>query len=366
MTLMGELRRIVRSARTRTLPAVTATEHGRGGVVDSAVYRKGRRVETREDPLDLPRRLRGEPGNFVWIGLFEPTAEELAGLAERFGLHPLAVEDAVHAHQRPKVERYDDVLFTVFKTIGYVEHDEVTASAELIQTGELMVFTGPHFVITVRHGRHGGLHALRRRLEDQAARGEGLLQYGPSGVLHAIADQVVDDYLDVTDALGVDVDEVEASVFSGRGGRGVDAGRIYQLKRETLEFKHACWPLLRPLQRLAENEDELVAPQVAQYLRDVADHLTRVNERVGAYDELINSILQAHLAQVSVAQNEDMRKITAWAAIFAVPTVATGVWGMNFQDMPELHWAYGYPVAMAGVVAVCVAIYVLFRRSGWL
>ncbi|MFB7331954.1 magnesium and cobalt transport protein CorA [Streptomyces adustus] len=335
-------------------------------VVDCAVYRDGARVATAKPltPHEAMRLVRRD-GGFVWIGLHEPTESEFAGIASEFGLHPLAVEDAVQAHQRPKLERYDDSLFTVFKTIHYVEHDRLTANSEVVQTGEVMCFTGREFFITVRHGGQGSLRALRHRLQDDPE----LLAKGPSAVLHAIADHVVDGYIAVADAVQDDIDEVETEVFSpGRKGspRGTDAGRIYQLKREVLEFKRAVSPLLRPMLLLSERPMRLVDPDIQKYFRDVADHLARVQEQVVGFDELLNSILQANLAQASVAQNEDMRKITSWAAIIAVPTMVCGVYGMNFDYMPELHTKYGYPVVMSAMVALCVGIHRTLKRNGWL
>ncbi|MFC7305010.1 magnesium and cobalt transport protein CorA [Streptomyces monticola] len=338
-------------------------------VVDCAVYRDGRRVKPAVDgavltPHDAMLQVRRD-GGFAWIGLHEPTEAEFAGIAAEFGLHPLAVEDAVHAHQRPKLERYDDTLFTVFKTIHYVEHAELTATSEVVETGEVMCFTGRDFFITVRHGGQGSLRALRHRLQDDPE----LLAKGPSAVLHSIADHVVDGYIAVADAVQDDIDEVEIDVFSqpGKGSpRGTDAGRIYQLKREVLEFKRAVSPLLRPMQLLSERPMRLVDPDIQKYFRDVADHLARVQEQVIGFDELLNSILQANLAQATVAQNEDMRKITSWAAIVAVPTMICGVYGMNFDYMPETKWEYGYPMVMAGIAAVCFVIHRTLKRNGWL
>lgn len=335
-------------------------------VVDCAVYRDGTRVQTSE-PLTPQEAMRPvhRDGGFVWIGLHEPTEAEFAGIAGEFGLHPLAVEDAVQAHQRPKLERYDDSLFTVFKTIHYVEHDELTATSEIVETGEVMCFTGRDFFITVRHGGQGSLRALRHRLQDDPE----LLAKGPSAVLHAIADHVVDGYIAVADAVQDDIDEVETEVFSpGRKGtpRGTDAGRIYQLKREVLEFKRAVSPLLRPMQLLSERPMRLIDPDIQKYFRDVADHLARVQEQVLGFDELLNSILQANLAQASVTQNEDMRKITSWAAIIAVPTMVCGVYGMNFDYMPELHWKFGYPLVLAATVGMCLSIHRILKRNGWL
>lgn len=333
-------------------------------VVDCAIYRDGKRCGEQVGPAEAMRRVRAE-GGFAWIGLHEPTEREFSGIAQEFGLHPLAVEDAVHAHQRPKLERYDDTLFTVFKTIHYVEHAELTATSEVVETGEVMCFTGPDFIITVRHGGQGSLRALRHRLQDDPE----LLAKGPSAVLHAIADQVVDGYIAVADAVQDDIDEVEIDVFSAPSkgsSRGGDAGRIYQLKREVLEFKRAVTPLMRPMQQLSERPMRLVDPDIQKYFRDVADHLARVHEQVVSFDDLLNSILQANLAQASVAQNEDMRKITSWAAIFAVPTMIAGIYGMNFKYMPELGWKYGYPTVMLVTVVICVAIHRGFKRNGWL
>ncbi|TXS49191.1 magnesium and cobalt transport protein CorA [Streptomyces sp. t39] len=330
-------------------------------VVNCVVYRDGVRQADCADAGEALRRVRKGRGGFVWIGLHEPDESEFAGLAELFDLHPLAIEDAVHAHQRPKAERYGETLFAVFKTVHYVEHAELTATSEVVDTGELMAFVGGDFVITIRHGGHGSLGALREDLEAMPDQ----LSKGPSAVLHAIADHVVDDYLAVADAVQGDVDAVETAVFSAHADRS-DSGRIYQLKRELLEFRRAAAPLGRPLQQLATDPMPVIEADVRAYFRDVADHLARVTEQIAAYDALLDSILQAHLAQVTVAQNEDMRKITAWAAIIAVPTMVCGMYGMNFTHMPELRWTYGYPAALAVIVVACLVIHRGFRRNGWL
>jgi magnesium transporter len=371
MSMIRDLRAVVRPSRVSLRKDGGSYDATRdpatpSAVVDCAVYRDGRRVMT-ETPLSPPEAMRQvrRDGGFVWIGLHEPTEEEFAGIAGEFGLHPLAVEDAVQAHQRPKLERYDDSLFTVFKTIHYVEHDQFDANSEVVESGEVMCFTGRDFFITVRHGGQGSLRALRHRLQDDPE----LLMKGPSAVLHAIADHVVDGYIAVADAVQDDIDEVETEVFSpGRKGtpRGTDAGRIYQLKREVLEFKRAVSPLMRPMQLLSERPMRLIDPDIQKYFRDVADHLARVQEQVIGFDELLNSILQANLAQASVAQNEDMRKITSWAAIIAVPTMVCGVYGMNFDYMPETHWKYGYPLVLGITVAICLGIHRTLKRNGWL
>ncbi|MFJ6552509.1 magnesium and cobalt transport protein CorA [Streptomyces luteogriseus] len=360
---VGGLRKVARLARRR--PRVDLSHPARSplgsSVVNCVTYREGVRTPERGDLVDTVERVRKSREGFVWLGLHEPTDQEFAGIAELFDLHPLAVEDAIEAHQRPKLERYDETLFAVFKTVCYVEHEELTATSEVVNTGEIMVFVGADFVITVRHGRHGSLGPLREELESDP----GQLAKGPSAVLHALADHVVDDYLTVTDAVQADIDQVETDVFSETGAR-TDPGRIYQLKRELLELKRAVVPLSRPLEDLATRPIRAVDPEIQAYFRDVSDHLLRAKEQIAAFDELLNSILQAHLAQVTVAQNEDMRKITAWAAIVAVPTMVCGVYGMNFDHMPELHWRYGYGMVIGVISVACLALYRGFRRSGWL
>ncbi|MFE2020444.1 magnesium and cobalt transport protein CorA [Streptomyces sp. NPDC059499] len=360
--MIRSLRRVVRRAYRGTVDLSHPARSPLGSaVVNCVLYEDGVR-----HPSDCPadealRRVRASGRGFVWLGLHEPTAAEFAGVAELFALHPLAVEDAVHAHQQPKVERYDETLFAVFKTCRYVEHEELTATSEVVDTGEIMVFTGHDFVITVRHGSHGSLGPLREGLESAPEQ----LAKGPAAVLHAIADQVVDAYLGVAESMQNDIDAVETAVFSESAGRG-DAGRIYQLKRELLEFKRAVSPLDRPLQALANRTMEPVGPDFQPYFRDVAGHLARTAEQIAAFDALLDSVLQAHLAQVTVAQNEDMRKITAWAAVIAVPTMVCGVYGMNFDHMPELHWTYGYPFVVGVMAVACFVIHRGFRRNGWL
>ncbi|MEV7611462.1 magnesium/cobalt transporter CorA [Streptomyces sp. NPDC089799] len=362
MSVFSSIRQAVRRSYRRAVDLSHPARSPLGSaVVNCVVYLEGVRQEGCAEVEEALRRVRKAGDGFVWIGLHEPEQEEFAGLAELFELHPLAIEDAVHAHQRPKVERYDGTLFAVFKTVRYVEHAELTATSEVVDTGELMAFIGADFVITIRHGGHGSLGPLREALEASPEQ----LAKGPAAVLHAIADHVVDDYLAVTDAVQHDLDAVESAVFSESGGRG-DAGRIYQLKRELLELKRAVAPLERPLQQLATQAMPAVELDFRAYFRDVADHLSRVIEQITSYDALLDSVLQAHLAQVTVAQNEDMRKITAWAAIVAVPTMVCGVYGMNFEHMPELRWTYGYPTVLGVIAVACFVIHRSFRRNGWL
>ncbi len=341
--------------RPRTTPS---RSEGADPIVDCAVYVGGRR----QAPVHPHEALQEATahGGFVWLGLYAPTEAELGAIAEHYGLHPLAVEDAVYAHQRPKLERYDDGLFMVLTTARYVEHEELTASSEVVDTGEVMVFLGANYVITVRHGEHGGLTELRRSLESQP----DLLCLGPSSVLYAVADHVVDAFVDVAAAVEEDVDELEASVFSPE--RTDDIGRLYQLKRELLALRRAVSPLEVPLQKLAERQMEFVPDGMRSYFRDVEDHAIRVRDQVAALDELLTSILQASLARNSQADNEDMRKISAWAGIIAIPTAIAGIYGMNFEHMPELHWRYGYPLALLVMTAICVLLYRGFKRNGWL
>jgi magnesium transporter len=343
------------AGRPRTTPS---RPDGVGPVVDCAVYVDGRR----QPPVEPHEALRAaaDRGGFVWLGLYAPTEVELGAIAQHYGLHPLAVEDAVYAHQRPKLERYDDVLFMVLTTARYVEHDRLTATSEVVETGEVMVFVGPEYVITVRHGEHGGLADLRRGLEEQP----DLLCLGPASVLYAVADSVVDAFVDVATAVEDDVEELEASVFSPE--RTDDIGRLYQLKRQLLALRRAVSPLEVPLEKLAERQIDVVPEAMRSYFRDVEDHAIRVRDQVTALDELLTSILQASLARTSQADNEDMRKISAWAGIIAVPTAIAGIYGMNFEFMPELRWRFGYPLVLLLIIGTCLLLYRGFKRNGWL
>jgi magnesium transporter len=329
-------------------------------VVDCAVYRNGVREPGNpswQEALDDVRRRRS---GFLWIGLHEPTERQLAGIAEAFDLHPLAVEDAVHAHQRPKLDRYDDSLFVVVKTVHYNAEGE-SATTEVVETGEVMAFVGKDFVITVRHGEHGGLRNMRKKLEADPAQ----LTLGPSVVLHAILDRVVDDYLAVTAALQCDIDDIEIGVFDGEL-RQAETNRIYLLKREVLALKRAVAPLSVPLRMLAERPMRFVHEDVREYFRDVDDHLIQVADQVVEFDGLLTTLVSANLAQVSVRQNEDMRKIAAWVAIISVPTMVAGIEGMNLTNMPEQDWAFSYPVVAAITLAICFGLHRLFKRNGWL
>ncbi|WP_239331680.1 magnesium/cobalt transporter CorA [Frankia sp. CiP3] len=344
--------------RRRIRPESPSTPPGR--VIACHIYRDGYRDPRSIHHTDALRVARDHRGSFAWLGLYEPSATELSNIADVYGLHPLAVEDAVTAHQRPKLERYGETLFVVLKTACYVEHEELTATSEIVNTGEVMVFLGQDFVVTVRHGEHGGLQALRSRLEAHPE----MLRHGPSAVLHAICDQIVDDYLAVTEKIEIDIDAAEGSVFH----RSIppDASKVYQLKREVLELKHAVTPLAAPLRALTEPDVGGIAPRIQEYFRDVADHLEQVTERIARFDELLSSIIQATLTQVAIAQNEDMRRISAWVAIAAVPTAVAAIYGMNFEHMPELRQPWGYPAALCLMAAICFTLHRAFKRNGWL
>lgn len=325
-------------------------------IVDSALYRGGRRVEVADRvPEDLAglRSCAGGDG-FVWVGLHEPTSAELEEVRAVFGLHELAVEDALHAHQRPKLERYDDSLFLVLKTLWYVDEDDA------VETGEVNLFLGADFVVTVRHGQGGSLARSRRDLE----RHRQVLEHGPAAVFYAVCDQVVDEYESVGAALEEDVDEVEASVFSPE--RTDDAARIYTLKREIAEVRRAVLPLREPMRRLAAGDVASVPGETAPYFRDVADHLQRVAEVVDNLDALLSTAFDAYVARVQVQQNDDMRRISASVGLIAAPTLVGSVYGMNFEQMPELGWTFGYPFALAVMALSSLVVWVVARRAGWL
>jgi magnesium transporter len=325
-------------------------------IVDSAVYRSGKRIvdDIPPDELGQIRKLATEPGDFVWVGLHEPTENELATVEEEFGLHPLAVEDAFNAHQRPKLERYEDTLFLTLKSLWYVDENDA------VETGEINMFVGNDFVITVRHGSGSELHSARRDLEAKAS----VLTHGPSAVVYAVCDRVVDGYLSVVTSLEEDVDEVETSVFSPQRTR--DSARIYTLKREIAEVRRAVMPLREPLRRFATGAVPGIEEHAAPFFRDVLDHLNQAAETVDGLDQLLSTAFDAHIAQISVQQNEDMRKISAGVALVVVPTLIAGIYGMNFHHMPELAWRFGYLYAVLLMVAAVGGLWMWFKRSGWL
>jgi magnesium transporter len=332
-------------------------------IVDNAIYVDGRRTAEPSSLHETYEAVRRH-GGLAWIGLHEPTGEEFSSVAEEFGLHPLAVEDAVKAHQRPKLERYDGTLFVVLRLARYVDETET------VEFGEVHVFVGEDFVVTVRHGEASGLGRVRERLEGNPR----LMRLGPAALLYAVTDQVVDDYVPVVAGLENDTDEIETEVFSGNAGV---SRRIYELLREVIQFQRATEPLPGILGDLIGGAKN---PELQRYLRDVQDHALRTTEQVGSFREMLQNILSVNLTlvgnsqneevkaltQASIAQNDQVKKISAWAAILFAPTLVGTVYGMNFDHMPELHWTLGYPFALALMLLVSVSLYLVFKRRGWL
>jgi magnesium transporter len=320
-------------------------------IVNNAIYVDGQRAA-------VPRSLREtcetarEWGGMAWIGVYKPTEEEFESVAEEFDLHLLAVEDAIKAHQRPKLERYGKTLFVVLRPARYLEESET------VEFGEIHVFVGPSFVVTVRHGETPALEQVRQRLEGDPE----LLRRGSAAVLYAIMDRVVDDYAPVVEGLENDIEEIESEVFGGNPGVSL---RTYQLSREVIEFQRAIGPLARVLKDLTEDEGLEVDPEVRRYLRDVRDHVVRVTERVEGFRELLNNILSLNLTLVGIRQNDEVKKISAWAAILFAPTLVAAIYGMNFEHMPELYWLFGYPFALLLMVLVALALYLVFKGRGW-
>ncbi|MBT2479555.1 magnesium and cobalt transport protein CorA [Streptomyces sp. ISL-94] len=337
-------------------------------VIDSAVYRDGRRIASPATLADTFRQLREEPDGMAWIGLHRPTEPELHSLAAEFNLHELAVEDALEAHQRPKLERYGDTLFVVLRAARYLD------AQEEVEFGELHVFVGPDFLITVRHGGAPDLSSVRRRMEGTPE----LLSLGPEAALYAILDAVVDGYAPVVEGVQTDIDEIETEVF--RGDPAVSR-RIYELSREMVEFQRATRPLVGMLHGLMAGFAKYGTDEELQrYLRDVADHVTHTSERVDGFRQALTEILTVNatlvsqqqnaemraLAEAGFEQNEEIKKISSWAAILFAPTLVGTVYGMNFEAMPELRWVFGYPFAVALMAAVCISLYLIFKRRDWL
>ncbi|MEO7350606.1 MAG: magnesium/cobalt transporter CorA [Marmoricola sp.] len=324
--------------------------------MDNALYRKGERVDLGLDTQDLAgvRAKATESNDFVWVGLHHPNSAELEAVADLYDLHPLAVEDALSAHQRPKVERYAESLFIVLKTLWYLDEEDA------VETGEISLFVGHMFVISVRHGSGVGLSDTRHRLEGMSA----VLAHGPSAVVYAVCDAVVDRYEEVAGSLQEDVDEVEQSVFSTE--RTNDSARIYVLKRELAEMRRAVLPLRDPMNKFSEGAVHGIHSDAAPYFRDVADHLTRVAETIETLDSLLSAAFEAHTAQISIQQNDDMRRISAAVGLVAAPTLVGSIYGMNFVHMPELHWLFGYPIALTLMLLSSLVVFIISKRSGWL
>lgn len=325
-------------------------------IVDKAVYTDGKR---RPGTLELMDALEAasDPDSFVWVGLYEPSEEEFDTVRTELDLHELAVEDAITAHQRPKLEVYDGDLFVVLKTARYDD------DLETIEFAEVQMFIGPSYIVTVRHGEASALSEVRRTIEDDLERA----RCGPMAVLHAVIDRVVDDYMPVIDGLDNDMAEIEDEVFTPNRPRGFDpTERIFKLKREVLDLYRNTEPLLEALGRLADGSVPRAQAELHSYFRDVEDHLKREVAALSHLRELLSDALDANLAQVSVRQNDDMRTISAWLAIGGFPTVVGAIYGMNFRHMPELRMRYGYYVALAVMAVLCLYLYRRFKRIGWL
>lgn len=331
-------------------------------LVDNGVYVDGRRVETPTN-LDDTYRLMDDHHGLAWIGLYRPSPREVASVAREFDLHPLAVEDALTGHQRSKLERYGETLFAVLRPARY--RDEL----ETVEFGELHLFVGPDFVVTIRHAESPDLAAVRRRMESSPA----LLAMGPEAVLYAILDEVVDEYEPVVAGLENDIDEIEDQLF-GDSNDDALSRRIYELSREVINFQRAVQPLAPMLEWLRRGSEKYrVDVELQRSLRDVLDHAIRINERVASFRAILDNALTVHSALVarrqtdtSLQQNEEIKKISSWAAIIFAPTLIGTVYGMNFDDMPETHWDFGYPTALAAMVLFGVGLYAVFKYRKWL
>ncbi len=327
-------------------------------VVDCGVYTAGTRRPGATHYAEAARQARHQRGAFVWLGLHEPDRETMQAVAELFDLHELIVDQTVDGGHRPSIDTIGEVTRLVLRTARYVEHDRLTATSEVVDTGDVTVLIGSWFVITVRHGAPGALWPVRRDLEKRSA----VLRQGPWSAAYAVVSHLVDEYLAVADLVERDLERLEEETFADL--RSAEVAHFYQLKREMVEFKRAVLPLQEPLARLLEVAEPPAG--LRPYWADVRGRLARAVDRVGGFDDLLNSILQARLAQVSVDQNNDMRMIAAWAAIAAVPTVIAGLYGMNFEHIPGLASPYGFDVALGVMIVLCGGLYWRFKRAGWL
>jgi len=345
--------------RRRPRTPAAAADPAPNSVVDWGWYVDGVR-QSAPDVATAARRAVADKQGFVWLGLKDPTDADLHALPQQFDLHPLAIEDAVEGHTRSKMELFGDDMFVVISTVAYVEHKRLTDTAEIVSTGQIMIFVNEHFVITVRKGEHAPLGNIRRTLEQDPER----LAEGPWTVLYSIADMIIDDYLDVVGEFETDVDEVEAMVFAEDGERKIS--NVYQLKRELIEFKRSVVPLAAPLERLATRNYPMIPPDARAYFRELHDHHVAAAEAVSSYDEVLTSIMQAGLARLSVSDNQDMRKLAAWAAMIAAPTALAGIYGMNFSPLPWATGAYHFWIFVGLILAVMVAVWIGFKKNGWL
>ena len=322
-------------------------------IVDVALYQNGSRVEGPEDISDLVEKARSE-GGFVWLGLAEPTQSEFDMVVGELNFHPLAVEDAINAQQRPKIEDYEGLTFFILKTVFFDQKEQE------VSTGELMCFIADYFIVIVRHGEGQPLATVRHDLEQKPE----LLNLGPFAVLHAVADRVIDGYTSIANALEQEVVSVENRVFSGK--RQTFSQEIYFLKREIIEFKHSIEPLIAPIAKLLSGTVTSVPEALKPFFRDTSDHLIQACEQASGLDSLITSVLQADLAHIQVQQNIDVRRISAWVALASGPTMLAGIYGMNFHHMPELSTKYGYYVVIGIMVGLTGFLFRSFKKAQWL
>ena len=334
-------------------PAPESAEEPHHGIIACAAYAGGRRVATLE--LHEIAGALARPGQFVWLGLYEPGEELLARVQAEFGLHHLAVEDAHAAHQRPKLEQYENSLFVVLRTV------QLAGTPPQLEFGETHVFVGRNYLVTVRHGSLRSHVGLRSRCEATPA----LLSKGPGFVLYALMDFIVDQYFPVAAALEDDFETLEDQIFAEQCSRDTTRS-IYHLKRDSVALKRALSPLLEVCNRLLKFDLDLVAPDTQPYFRDVHDHVMRLNERIDSLRELLGTALEANASLISEQHTVHTKRLAAWAAILAVPTMLAGIYGMNFEQMPELHWSLGYPVSLGLMATICTVLYIGFKRSRWL
>jgi len=336
-------------------------------IIDNAIYRDGLRVLTPSSLEETFEHLHDD-STFAWIGLYRPSDDELDAVAKEFNLHPLAVEDAKTGHQRPKIERYGDTLFTVLRPARSIDESET------VEFGEVHVFTGPRFVVTIRHAESPDLGAVRKRMEMQPE----LLKPGSEAILYAVLDQVVDEYLPVTLGVENDLDEIDDTLFSGQADI---ARRLYLLASEIVGYQRAVAPLPDIIDQLSDGFHKYnVAPELQSYLRDVKDHALSVVEHAQEFRQHIQNALSTHhtlvgqeqnkemqrLSEVSLRQGEEVKKISSWAAIIFAPTLIAGIYGMNFTRMPELDWVWGYPMALGLMLGFAGMLYIIFKKKNWL
>jgi magnesium transporter len=320
-------------------------------LINCVAYQEGKKLA--DIPVEDISDYLARPGCFVWVALRDADAQELAKMQEEFGLHELAVEDAMRGHQRPKIEEYGDCLFAVVQT--------VESKDDKLLVGEVAVFVGPNYVLSVRRDSVNGFLGVRARAE----REPHLLKKGSGFVLYALMDAVVDRYFPVIESLEVELEEIEERIFK-QGAQRHNIERLYDLKRKGLVLRHAVIPLLEAVGRLNGGRVPGIALKTQEYFRDVQDHLYRISGRLDTIRDTISTAIQVNLSMVAIDESEVNKRLAAWAAIFAIVTAFAGVWGMNFEFMPELHWKYGYPMALGVMVLVCLYLYRRFKRSGWL